>query len=327
MAHRESALRRAGAAAAAAAAGGECRLSRHRAGHRSRNDRGDDRPLARSRAIPAAQSLSCRSSTSSGQSHGAGQYPRTSGAALRRGSRPRVGGARRGLRDAHFHSVQAAERAHGAAHARTDHPGAAAMSPLRLLLVDDEAPARERLREVLSDVAGAVPHTIVGEAPNGPAALALLREHPVDAVLVDVHMRQVRGIEFARQVLRTANAPAIMFTTAHDQHAVHAFEVNAIDYLLKPVRAARLQAALQKVRPVAAESEPNAAAGAGEDARRFLSVTERGRILLVPLADVLYLKAELKYVTVRTREREHVIEESLTRLEQEFGDVFVRVHR
>jgi len=201
------------------------------------------------------------------------------------------------------------------------------MSPLRLLLVDDEAPARERLREVLSDVAGAVPHTIVGEAPNGPAALALLREQPVDAVLVDVHMPQMSGIEFARQVLRTANAPAIIFTTAHDQHAVHAFEVNAIDYLLKPVRAARLQAALQKVRPVAAESEPNAAAGAGEDARRFLSVTERGRILLVPLADVLYLKAELKYVTVRTREREHVIEESLTRLEQEFGDVFVRVHR
>lgn len=201
------------------------------------------------------------------------------------------------------------------------------MSALRLLLVDDEAPARERLREVLGDVAEAVPHTVVGEAPNGPAALALLQQQTVDIVLVDIHMPQMSGIEFARHVLRMPEPPGIVFITAHDQHAVHAFEVNALDYLLKPVRAARLQAALQKARLATAEQLQNAAATAGESARRFLSVSERGRILLVPLSDVLYLKAELKYVTVRTRDREHVIEESLVRLEQEFADVFVRVHR
>ena len=201
------------------------------------------------------------------------------------------------------------------------------MTPLRLLLVDDEAPARERLREVLGDVAATLPHTVVGEAPNGPAALALLQQESVDIVLVDIHMPQMSGIEFARHVLRTPNPPGIIFITAHDQHAVHAFEVNALDYLLKPVRAARLQAALQKARLATPEQLQSAATSAGDGARRFLSVSERGRILLVPLTDVLYLKAELKYVTVRTREREHVIEESLTRLEQEFADVFVRVHR
>lgn len=202
------------------------------------------------------------------------------------------------------------------------------MSGLRLLLVDDEAPARERLKEVLSDLAEALPSTVVGEAPNGPAALALLGQHAVDVVLVDIHMPQMSGIEFARHVLRLPDPPAIVFITAHDQHAVQAFEVNALDYLLKPVRAARLQAALERQRRQATPAQlEQAATAAGQGARRFLSIMERGQILLVPLDEVLYFKAELKYVTVRTREREHVLEESLTRLEQEFGDLFVRVHR
>lgn len=201
------------------------------------------------------------------------------------------------------------------------------MSALRLMVVDDEAPARERLKEVLGDLAETVPHVVVAEAANGPAALAFLQQHAVDIVLVDIHMPQMSGIEFARHVLRTETPPGIIFVTAHDQHAVHAFEVNALDYLLKPVRAARLQTALHKARMVTQEQLQNASAAAGEGARRFLSVSERGRIQLIPLAEVLYLKAELKYVTVRTREHEYLLEESLTRLEQEFVDVFIRVHR
>lgn len=201
------------------------------------------------------------------------------------------------------------------------------MSALRLMVVDDEAPARERLKEVLNDLAGTLPHTVVAEAPNGPAALVLLQQHAVDIVLVDIHMPQMSGIEFARHVLRMETPPGIVFITAHDQHAVHAFEVNALDYLLKPVRASRLQAALQKARMASPEQLQSAAVAAGEVARRFLSVSERGRIQLIPLAEVLYLKAELKYVTIRTREREYLMEESLTRLEQEFDDIFVRVHR
>ncbi|HEY9396705.1 MAG TPA: LytTR family DNA-binding domain-containing protein [Burkholderiales bacterium] len=201
------------------------------------------------------------------------------------------------------------------------------MSALRLMVVDDEAPARDRLKEVLGDLAGTVPHVVVAEAANGPAALAFLQQHAVDIVLVDIHMPQMSGIEFARHVLRMETPPGIIFVTAHDQHAVHAFEVNALDYLLKPVRAARLHTALHKARMATQEQLQSVAAAAGEGARRFLSVSERGRIQLIPLTEVLYLKAELKYVTVRTREREYLLEESLTRLEQEFADVFVRVHR
>ena len=189
------------------------------------------------------------------------------------------------------------------------------MSALRLMVVDDEAPARDRLKEVLGDLAGTVPHVVVAEAANGPAALAFLQQHAVDIVLVDIHMPQMSGIEFARHVLRMETPPGIIFVTAHDQHAVHAFEVNALDYLLKPVRAARLHTALHKARMATQEQLQSVAAA------------ERGRIQLIPLTEVLYLKAELKYVTVRTREREYLLEESLTRLEQEFADVFVRVHR
>jgi two-component system response regulator AlgR len=120
--------------------------------------------------------------------------------------------------------------------------------------------------------------------------------------------------------------PLLVFVTAYDQYAVQAFELNAIDYLVKPVRAQRLVAALEKARR-AAPPEREALARLAPEARRHLSVSERGRILLVPVADILYLKAELKYVTARTREREHLLDESLTRLEEEFASRFVRVHR
>jgi two-component system response regulator AlgR len=123
-----------------------------------------------------------------------------------------------------------------------------------------------------------------------------------------------------------ASPPAIIFTTAFDAYAIKAFEVNAIDYLLKPIRRERLMMALGKTRagpPVSREALDAAA----NLPRRHLSVHERGKIHLVPLADVLYLRAELKYVTVRTAEREYLVEESLTKLEEEFGEAFVRIHR
>jgi two-component system response regulator AlgR len=123
-----------------------------------------------------------------------------------------------------------------------------------------------------------------------------------------------------------AEPPAIIFTTAFDAYALKAFEVNAIDYLLKPVRLERLLVALGKTRGGAPVTRAALDAAANQP-RRHLSVHERGRIILVPLADILYLRAELKYVTVRTAEREYLVEESLTRLEEEFGDAFVRVHR
>lgn len=200
------------------------------------------------------------------------------------------------------------------------------MTPLRVLIVDDEPPARARLRELLDDCRAEVPNAIVGEAGNGIEGLDLLVSSAVDVVLADIHMPGMSGIEFARHIQGLEAPPAVIFVTAHDQYAVEAFELNAVDYLLKPVRASRIAAALKKAaagprvtREVLERVDPLP--------RRFLSVKERGRLTLVPLTDVLYLKAELKYVTVQTGQREYLIEESLAQLEDEFAGLFVRIHR
>jgi two-component system response regulator AlgR len=205
-----------------------------------------------------------------------------------------------------------------------------AQAPLRVFLVDDEQPARERMREVLGDLAAELPNLVVGEAANGQEALAALPGLAPDVVLVDIHMPQMSGMEFARHLAILETPPAVVFVTAHDQYAIEAFEVNALDYLLKPVRASRLAGALAKARATGAvrrDAVDRAAVQAGQVPRRFFSVGERGKILLVPVADVVYLKAELKYVTVRTADKEHLLEEALTGLEQEFAGIFVRIHR
>lgn len=195
----------------------------------------------------------------------------------------------------------------------------------RILIADDEAPARSRLRDLLDDCRPEFPLVIVDEARNGREALEIAGREKVDIVLLDVRMPQMDGIEAARHLAGLPSPPGIIFTTAFDAYAIKAFEVNAIDYLLKPIRAERLLAALRKA--VAASPSREALAAAANLPRRHLSVHERGRIHLVPVADILYLRAEQKYVTVRTVEREHLVEESLTRLEEEFGEAFVRVHR
>jgi len=205
-----------------------------------------------------------------------------------------------------------------------------ASASLRVFLVDDEQPARARMREVLGDLAAELPNVVVGEAATGQEALGTLPAAAPDVVLVDIHMPQMSGMEFARHLAILDAPPAVVFVTAHDQYAIEAFEVNALDYLLKPVRAARLAGALAKARAtggVRREAVDRAAVQAGQVPRRFFSIGERGKILLVSVADVVYLKAELKYVTVRTPDREHLLEEALTGLEQEFAGIFVRIHR
>ena len=198
--------------------------------------------------------------------------------------------------------------------------------PLRILIVDDEAPARSRLRELLQDCAARQPLELVGEAANGNEALELLARNPADVVLLDIRMPGMDGIEAAQHMQRLPHPPAIVFTTAYDNYAIQAFEVNAIDYLLKPVRAERLLAALLKAKALAAGSV-EALRGLAPQGRMHLSVYERSRVVLVPVEKIVYLRAELKYVTVRTAEREYLVEESLSHLEQEFGQRFVRIHR
>ena len=199
-------------------------------------------------------------------------------------------------------------------------------APLRVLIVDDESPARRRLRELLDDCTGALPLAVVGEAASGREAIDLLHTVTADLVLTDIHMPEMDGIELARHLLKLPQPPVVIFTTAYHEHALQAFEVNAIDYLMKPVRVQRLLGALQKVprlKPVSVAKLDELPA----NARRFLSVTERSRVVLVPVEDIVYLKAELKYITIRTAQREYLLEESLTKLEDEFGPRFVRVHR
>lgn len=196
----------------------------------------------------------------------------------------------------------------------------------RVLIVDDEAPARTRLRDLLDEARAVFPLALVEDARTGREALERLNREKVDVVLLDIRMPDMDGMEAARHMAGMAEPPAIIFTTAFDAYALKAFEVNAIDYLLKPIRLERLLSALKKTR-AAAPVSPAALQAAANQPRRHLSVHERGKIHLVAMSDVLYLRAELKYVTVRTVEREYLVEESLTSLETEFPERFVRIHR
>ena len=197
---------------------------------------------------------------------------------------------------------------------------------IRVFIADDEAPARERLRELLQDIASEVPNTVAGEAKNGIEALERLPASAAQVLLLDIRMPGMDGLELARHVAGMENAPAVVFVTAHDKHAIEAFELSALDYLLKPVRAERLAAALKKAAAGGPPPRESLERAAGAP-REYLSVAERHRIVLVPVKDIVFLRAEQKYVTVRTREREHLIEESLVALEREFSGPFVRIHR
>jgi two-component system, LytTR family, response regulator AlgR len=194
---------------------------------------------------------------------------------------------------------------------------------MKIFIADDEEPARERLKELLADIAEDFATTVVGEAKNGLETVERLPASGAELVLLDIQMPGMGGLEVARHLATLAEPPTVVFVTAHDRHAVEAFELNALDYLLKPVRAERLAAALRKATAPGREQLAKAA----QNAREYLSVAERNRIVLVPVRDIIFLRAEQKYVTVRTRAREHLIEEPLVQLEREFGGTFVRIHR
>jgi len=193
---------------------------------------------------------------------------------------------------------------------------------LKILIADDEAPARNRLRELLGDIADV---EIVSEAKNGNETLAQAEATQPNLILLDIRMPGMDGIEAAAHLQKLAQPPAIIFTTAYDNYAIQAFEMSAIDYLLKPIRLERLQTAINKAKQLVPSQL--AAVKHLQPKRTHFSVAERGRVFLVPVADVIYLRAELKYTTLRTKEREYLIEDSLTSIEQEFGEIFLRLHR
>lgn len=197
------------------------------------------------------------------------------------------------------------------------------VEPLRVLLVDDEELARLRLRALVEDCADPRA-TVVGEAANAAQALVWLQSHgqgptapqgsrACDLVLLDIQMPGRDGMQLAEELRALPLPPAVVFVTAHSGHALKAFDLEAVDYLTKPVRRERLQLALQRV-----------SARLGQP---VVIVSERGRVVRVPVSDVLYLKAELKYVTLRTATHTYVLDDALSDLEHRLGDRFLRVHR
>jgi len=193
---------------------------------------------------------------------------------------------------------------------------------LKVLIVDDEKLARSRLRTLLGDCTA--PQVQVGaEAANATQAMQLIQHEQFDAVLLDVHMPGADGIALARALQALPRRPPVVFVTAHAEHAVQAFEIDAVDYLTKPVRLERLQLALQKVQRLTGAS----AGGQAGAVQESLLIQDRGRTERVPLAEVLYFKAELKYITVRTAARSYILDGSLNELEERYAAQYLRVHR
>ena len=193
----------------------------------------------------------------------------------------------------------------------------------RVLLVDDEPLARERLKRLLLEHDD---FDCAGEAANGDAALSWLALHQADLVLLDIQMPGMSGLETAAEIIKRDNAPAIVFCTAYDEHALQAFGVKAIDYLLKPIRKEDFSRALQRaVEWLGTRPQPNEEASAG--VRTHLSARTHNGLQLIPLDDVLYFYADQKYVSVRHTGGETLIDDALKQLEDEFDGRFVRVHR
>lgn len=195
---------------------------------------------------------------------------------------------------------------------------------MNVLIVDDEQLARQRLRKMLSANSG---YRIIGEAETGEDALHKTQASQPDVVLMDIRMPGMDGIEAARYISRMDNPPAIIFTTAFSDHALNAFETHAIDYLLKPIKQSRLEAALDAAKRMNKAQLNQLREDESSEKRDKICVKFRGSLELIPVEEIVYFKADQKYVTLRTADQEYLIEESLKALEEEFSQQFIRVHR
>ncbi len=196
---------------------------------------------------------------------------------------------------------------------------------MKILIVDDEALARDRLRQLLEE---SNEHVVVGDAANGQQALAMSNTLHPDVVLLDIRMPGISGLETAQHLNALEKPPAVVFTTAYEEYAIDAFDAQAVGYILKPVRRERLAQALERARCLNRATITAVAEQSGiENRRSHICARVRGELRLIPVEDVRYFHADQKYTRVCYAGGEHLIDDSLKQLEQEFGDDFVRIHR
>ena len=196
---------------------------------------------------------------------------------------------------------------------------------MKVLIVDDEQPARERLRQLVDDGGQ---HVVVAEAANGEEAVAMAALHNPDVVLLDIRMPGVDGIETAHHLNAMETPPAVVFTTAYDEYAIDAFDARAIGYVLKPVRRERLERALEHAARITGQMLKQMTDESGLKSRRqHVCTREHGELRLIPISSIRYFNADQKYVTVHHSDGQSLIDDSLKVLEDEFADEFVRIHR
>ncbi len=199
---------------------------------------------------------------------------------------------------------------------------------MKILIADDEPLARMRIRALVNEIGG---HEILEEeATNGREVLQLVKVYQPQVVLLDIGMPGINGMQAAEEITKMSIRPTLIFTTAYGEYALEAFEQQAVDYLLKPIRKDRLQQALEKAerlqqtcidKPLSTELDSE------RGARTHISVLSQGNTLLIPVDKIYYFHADQKYVTLRWQEGEALIDESLKNLEAEFSGQFLRIHR
>lgn len=196
---------------------------------------------------------------------------------------------------------------------------------MKLLIADDEKLARLRLQSLVAEIDG--DFQVVAEAENGLEALQKWKETQADVLLLDIRMPEMDGLDVAREIVKYSFPISVIFTTAFSEHALQAFDANAVDYLLKPIRKDRLISALKKAQNFNHSKWQGVQSLTDDKVRSHICVHVQGDIHLIAVKDIFYFLADQKYVTVKTKEKEYLLDESLKSLEQEFSALFIRIHR
>lgn len=197
---------------------------------------------------------------------------------------------------------------------------------MKILIADDEPLARERLARLIEALPNC--HLLPEQASNGQQALELCEKLQPDVLLLDIRMPALDGLEVAAKLAKQPQAPAVIFCTAHDEFALDAFQVNAIGYLVKPVRIEPLAQALRQATRLSQSQMAALSSSSGSQSQRshISSKTHKG-LELIALQDIYYFMADQKYVSVYHNKGETLIDEPLKALEEEFNHIFTRIHR